>query len=108
MGEEEAGPQLLWDLKAEKELVIHSYAVPFSECEVIDKLSHPNHTVSLLQYVAQFVALLGVYDDIFLSIHHIVTNIILRISPSDYPSRILSVALSFVRPMPIRLSNLCS
>lgn len=32
--------------------------------------------VRLLQYVAQFVALLGVYDDIFLSIHHIVTNII--------------------------------
>ena len=63
--------------------------------------------VRLLQYVAQFVALLGVYDDIFLSIHHIVTNIILRISPSDYPSRILSVALSFVRPMPIRLSNFC-
>ncbi len=32
--------------------------------------------VSLLQYVAQFVALLDVYDDTFLSIHHIVTNII--------------------------------
>ena len=30
----------------------------------------------LLQYVAQFVALLDVYNDIFLSIHHIVTNII--------------------------------
>lgn len=32
--------------------------------------------VSLLQYVAQFVALLDVYNDIFLSIHHTVTNII--------------------------------
>ena len=32
----------------------------------------------------------------------------IRISPSDYPSRILSVALSFVRPMPIRLPNSCS
>ena len=31
----------------------------------------------------------------------------IRISPSDYPSRILSVALSFVRPMPIRLPNFC-
>lgn len=32
--------------------------------------------VRLLQYVAQFVALLDVYDDTFLSIHHTVTNII--------------------------------
>ena len=63
--------------------------------------------VRLLQYVAQFVSLLDVYNDIFLSIHHIVTNIILRIFPSDYSSRILSVALSFVRPMPISLANSC-
>lgn len=44
--------------------------------------------VRLLQYVAQFVALLGVYDDIFLSIHHIVTilykNIPKRLSVSDF------------------------
>ena len=32
--------------------------------------------VRLLQYVAQFVALLDVYDDTFISIHHIVTNMI--------------------------------
>lgn len=32
--------------------------------------------VRLLQYVAQFVAFLDVYDDTFLSIHHIVTNIV--------------------------------
>lgn len=32
--------------------------------------------VRLLQYVAQFVAFLDVYDDTFLSINHIVTNII--------------------------------
>lgn len=60
--------------------------------------------VRLLQYVAQFVALLDVYDDTFLSIHHIYY---IRISPSDYPSRIFSVALSFVRPMPISLANSC-
>ena len=52
------------------------YAVPFSEGKEIDKLSHLNHMVRLLQYVAQFVALLNVYDDTFLSIHHIVTNMI--------------------------------
>ena len=39
--------------------------------------------VSLLQYVAQFVALLDVYSDIFLCIHHIVTNII-----QEYPKRL--------------------
>ncbi len=32
--------------------------------------------VSLLQYVAQFVAFLDVYDEIFLSIHHTVIHII--------------------------------
>lgn len=32
--------------------------------------------VRLLQYVAQFVALLDVYSDTFLSRHHFVTNII--------------------------------
>ena len=36
--------------------------------------------MSLLQYVAQFVALLDVYSDTYLSIHHIVTNII-----QEYP-----------------------
>ena len=42
--------------------------------------------VRLLQYVAQFVAFLDVYDDTFLSIHHIVTNIIIpkRLSVSDF------------------------
>ena len=48
----------------------------FSESKEIDKLSHLNQLVSLLQYVAQFVALLDVYNDTFLSIHHIVIHII--------------------------------
>ena len=56
----------------------------FSESKEIDKLSHLNHTVSLLHYVAQFVALLDVYSDTFLSIHHIVTNII-----QEYSKRLL-------------------
>ena len=55
--------------------------ISFSWSEVIDKLSHLNHTVSLLQYVALFVALLDVYSDTFLIIHHIVTHIIIRIFP---------------------------
>ena len=58
------------------EMALFSYAISFCRCEVIDKLSHLNHTVSLLQYVAQSVALLDVYDDTFISIHNIVTNII--------------------------------
>ena len=55
---------------------LFSYANPFYECEVIDKLSHLNHMVSLLQYVAQFVALLDAYNDTYLSIHNIVICII--------------------------------
>ena len=52
------------------------YTVMFSESKEIDKLSHLNQLVSLLQYVAQFVALLDVYSDTYLSIHHIVIHII--------------------------------
>ena len=55
----------------------------FSESKEIDKLSSLNHTVNLLQYLAQFVALLDAYNDTFLSIHHIVTNII-----QEYPKRL--------------------
>ena len=44
---------------------LFSYAVPFSEGKEIDKLSHLNNMVSLLQYVAQFEALLDLYDDTF-------------------------------------------
>ena len=51
--------------------------------------------MSLLQYVAQFVALLDVYSDTFLSIHHIVTNII-----QEYPKRLLVSDL-------VRLSVVC-
>ena len=38
--------------------------------------------MSLLQYVAQFVALLDVYDDTFLSTHHIVIHIIYKNIPN--------------------------
>ena len=40
--------------------------------------------VRLLQYVAQFVALLDVYDDTFLSIHHIIT-ILYKNTPKRLP-----------------------
>ena len=51
--------------------------------------------MSLLQYMAQVVALLGVYDDTFLSIHHIVIHIILEYTKRPPVSEACLSAIEF-------------